>query len=277
VTADVDGWGQAGLQFELDEGVAWLRLNRPHKRNAIDRPLRTALLSAIHEVGEDPSVRAAVVTGNGQAFSSGADLTQEGGPIEVPPERRLDGPNGARADGLMYGWARLMQAIWTSEKPFLAAVNGIAAGGGCQLALACDLILASERASFWEVFVRRGLPLEGGGAWILPRLTSLVRAKEIAIFGEPLSAADAERWGLVNRCVPEEEFEATVRDWARRLAEGPTIRIGHIKGQLNTSLESTMAGTFREEATLLGMGGGEDSTEAMRAFAERREPRFTGR
>jgi 2-(1,2-epoxy-1,2-dihydrophenyl)acetyl-CoA isomerase len=277
MTAQIDEWGKAGLQFELEDGIAWLRLNRPQKRNAMDRPLRNALLEAIAEVAEDPAIRVAVVTGNGVAFSSGADLTQEGGPIEVPPDRRLSGPNGARADGVQYGWWRLMDAIWRCEKPFLAAVNGVAAGGGCQLALACDLILASEEASFWEVFVQRGLPLEGGGAWILPRLTSLVRAKEIAMFGDPLSAADAERWGLVNRCVPAGEFEETVRTWARRLADGPTVRMGHIKGQLNSSLESTMTATFREEVTLLGIGGGEDSAEAMTAYIERRPPRFTGR
>jgi 2-(1,2-epoxy-1,2-dihydrophenyl)acetyl-CoA isomerase len=152
----------------------------------------------------------------------------------------------------------------------------MAAAAGCQLALACDLILAVETAQFWEAFVKRGLPLEAGGAWILPRLTSLVRAKEMALFGDPISAADAERWGLINRCVPTAEFDATVRDWARRLASGPSLRMGHIKGQLNTSLESTMQQTFREEVTLLGIST-EDSGEAMRAYFERREPKFTGR
>ncbi|HSS08337.1 MAG TPA: enoyl-CoA hydratase-related protein [Acidimicrobiales bacterium] len=277
MAADVSGWDNAGLQYELKDGVAWLRMNRPHKRNAIDRPLRTSLLAAIHEVTENIDVRAAVITGNGGAFSSGADLTQEGGPLEVPPDRRYTGPNGPRTDGLLYGWSRLMNAIWHSEKPFLAAVNGVAAGGGCQLALACDLILASEEATFWEIFVRRGLPLEAGGAWILPRLVSLVRAKEIAIFGEPLTAADAEKWGMINRCVPADEFDETVRSWARRLASGHTIRIGHIKGQLNSSLESTMAATFKEEVTLLGLGGGEDSAEAIQAYIERRQPQFQGR
>ena len=277
MTANVDGWAESGLEYQLEDGVAWLRLNRPHKRNAIDRPLRIALLAAIHEVSEDPEARVGVITGNGVAFSSGADLTQEGGPVEIPPERRIAGPNGTRADGMLYGWARLMDSIWHSEKVFLAGVNGVAAGGGCQLALACDLIVASEEASFWEVFVRRGLPLEGGGAWILPRLTSLVRAKEIAIFGEPLGAVEAERWGMVNQVVPAADFDKTLRSWAQRLASGPTVRMGHIKGQLNTSLETSMAATFREEATLLGMGGGEDSAEAMKAYVERREPQFKGR
>jgi 2-(1,2-epoxy-1,2-dihydrophenyl)acetyl-CoA isomerase len=277
MTADVQMWSQAGLQYEVEEGVAWLRLNRPAKRNAVDRPLRTALLAAIHEVGEDPRVRAAVITGNGTAFSSGADLTQDGGPIELPPERRRDdGLTAARDDGLLYGWSRLMERIWRSEKVFIAGVNGMAAGGGCQLALSCDLVIASEQASFWEVFVRRGLPLEGGGAWILPKLASLVRAKELALLGKPLSAAEAERWGIVNRVVPHAEFAVTLGDWAREVASLPTVRVGHIKSQLNSSYEAGMLASFRDEATLLGLGGGSDGREAMRAYAERREPRFTG-
>ncbi|HLG68116.1 MAG TPA: enoyl-CoA hydratase/isomerase family protein [Acidimicrobiales bacterium] len=276
MVARVEEWEAAGLLYEVDDGVAWLRLNRPQKRNAIDRPLRNALLAAIHEVSEDPTVKVAVVTANGSAFSSGADLTQEGGPLEVPPERRRPAPNTARDDGILYGWYRLMEAIWHSETPFIAAVNGVAAGGGCQLALACDLILASEEASFWEVFVRRGLPLEGGGAWILPRAVSLVRAKELALFGEPLPARRAEEWGLINRCVPAGELEDTAREWARKLAtlaapaSGPSspgapqggrgpdlsVRVGHIKSQLNQSLEATMYQTFRDEVTLLSLGPG---------------------
>jgi 2-(1,2-epoxy-1,2-dihydrophenyl)acetyl-CoA isomerase len=274
MTADVRVWMQAGLQYEVGDGVAWLRLDRPAKRNAIDRPLRTALLAAFHEVGEDPGVRVAVITGNGTAFSSGADLTQSGGAIEIPPERRRDGPNMARDDGLLYGWSRLMERIWRSEKTFIAGVNGVAAGGGCQLALSCDLIIASDQASFWEVFVRRGLPLEGGAAWILPKLTSLVRAKELALLGKPLSAAEAERWGMINRVVPHAEFETVLREWAREVAGLPAVRVGHIKTQLNSSYEAGMLASFRDEATLLGIGGGADGREAMQAYLERREPRF---
>jgi 2-(1,2-epoxy-1,2-dihydrophenyl)acetyl-CoA isomerase len=277
MTADVQTWSESGLQYEVEDGVAWLRLNRPAKRNAIDHPMRSALLAAVHEVSEDPLVRTAVITGNGSAFSSGADLTQENGPIELPPGRRRgDGPTMVRDDGLLYGWSRLMERIWRSEKTFIAGVNGPAVGGGCQLALSCDLIVASDQASFWEIFVRRGLPLEGGGAWILPKLTSLVRAKELALLGKPLSAVDAERWGMINRVVPHAEFAAALRDWAREVASLPTVRVGHIKAQLNSSYEAGMLASFREEATLLGVGGGADGREAMQAYAERREPRFSG-
>jgi 2-(1,2-epoxy-1,2-dihydrophenyl)acetyl-CoA isomerase len=282
VTASTKAWDEAGLQYQVTgEGVAWLRLNRPHKRNAMDHypagngpdgmGLRDALLEAIHEVSEDPAVKVAVITGNGTAFSSGADITQPGGPFEIPAERRRPFPQVARDDGILYGWARLMQAIWRSETPFIASVNGIAAGGGCQLALACDLIIASEQAAFWEIFVRRGLPLEGGGAWLLPRMVGLARAKQIALYGDPLPARTAADWGLINECVPAEDLEATTTDWAVRLATlsapggGPqmgrdgadlSVRVGHIKSQLNLSLETSMYATFREEATLLALGEG---------------------
>lgn len=246
-------WAARGLAYEVADGVAWLRLDRPAKRNAIDRGLREALLEAIEEVSEDPAVRVAVLTGTGTAFSSGADMTQEGGPIQIPPERLRPGADGPRDDGLLHGWHRLLERIWRSETPFIASVNGVAVGGGCQLALACDLVLAAESASFWEIFVRRGLPLEGGGAWLLTRSLSLPRAKELALFGDPLPAAEAERWGLVNRCVPDAELEATTRDWAARLA-AVGGRVGHVKGQLNGAWEQTMQQTFVTEVTLLGMG-----------------------
>jgi 2-(1,2-epoxy-1,2-dihydrophenyl)acetyl-CoA isomerase len=262
--SEVTSWEARGLGYEVgDDGVAWLRLQRPAKRNAIDRPLRAALLEAVAEVAEDPSVKVAVLTGEGTAFCSGADMSQDGGPIEVPPERRAAGPDGPRDDGLLYGWWRLMEAIWRCETPFIAAVNGPAVGGGCQLALACDLILAAEGATFREIFVQRGLPLEGGAAWLLTRSISLPRAKELSLYGEPLPAAEAERWGLINRCVPADQLESTTRDWAQRLAAlsadvdgappAATRRVGHIKGQLNGAWEQTMQQTFVTEVTLLGM------------------------
>ena len=271
----VASFSARGLEYSVtDEGVAWLRLNRPEKRNAIDRPLRTAIIEAVDEVTEDPNVRVAVITGNGRAFSSGADLTQEGGPIQIPPERRREF-GGGREDGILYGWYRMVDHIWKSPTPFIAAVNGIAAGGGCQLALGCDIILASEEASFWEIFVRRGLPLEGGGAWLLTRSISLARAKEMALYGEQIPARKAEAWGLVNLVVPADELEATAQDWAHRLAtlgppsSGPaafapggamamsdlSVTIGNIKTQINAAWEKTMYQTFMDEVGLLGMGG----------------------
>ena len=209
MATDMDAWAQAGLIYELSDGVAWLRLNRPQQRNAIDHypggrgpdgmGLRDALLEAIRDVTEDKAVKVAVITGTGSVFSAGADLKAEA--LEIPPERRRS-PTVARDDGLLYGWYRLVESIWRSETPFIAAVNGPAIGAGCQLALACDLIYASEQATFWEIFARIGLPLEGGAAWLLTRSLSLALAKEMALLGEPLSAKQAVEWRLINGCVP---------------------------------------------------------------------------
>jgi 2-(1,2-epoxy-1,2-dihydrophenyl)acetyl-CoA isomerase len=274
-----DAWAQAGLIYELSEGVAWLRLNRPDRRNAMDHypggqgpngmGLRDALLDAIRDVTEDKAVKVAVITGNGPVFSAGADLKSE--PIEIPSERRRT-PTVARDDGFLYGWYRLLEAIWRSETPFIAAVNGPAIGGGCQLALACDLIYASESATFWEIFARIGLPLEGGAAWLLTRSLSLPLAKEMALLSEPLTAQRAVEWRLINGCVPSDQLESTAADVAQKLAtlgapsKGPaasaesrdvSARLGHIKGQLNAAWEQTMWQTFREEAALLNLPAGD--------------------
>jgi 2-(1,2-epoxy-1,2-dihydrophenyl)acetyl-CoA isomerase len=280
-TDDMDAWAKAGLMYECVEGVAWLRLNRPQRRNAMDHypsgqgphgmGLRDALLEAVREATEDNAVKVAVITGNGSVFSAGADLKAEG--LEIPPERRRS-PTVARDDGVLYGWYRLLESIWRSETPFIAAVNGPAIGAGCQLALSCDLIYAAESASFWEIFARIGLPLEGGAAWLLTRSLSLPLAKEMALLSEPLSAKQAFEWRLINGCVPTEQLETVAAGVARKLAtleapaKGPaasgksrdvSARLGHIKGQLNAAWEQSMWQTFREEASLLNMPAGDVS------------------
>ena len=279
MATDEDAWAQAGLIYELSDDVAWLRLNRPHRRNAMDHHpggqgpngmgLRDALLEAIHEATEDKAVKVAVITGNGSVFSAGADLKSEA--LEIAPERRR-APTVARDDGLLYGWYRLLESIWRSETPFIAAVNGPAIGAGCQLALACDLIYASETASFWEIFARIGLPLEGGAAWLLTRSLSLPLAKEMALLSEPLSAERALEWRLINGCVPADQLETVAAGVAQKLAklEAPSMgpaasgesrdvsaRLGHIKGQLNAAWEQSMWQTFRDEVALLNLPAGE--------------------
>lgn len=278
--AEISAWAEAGLLYQVREHVAWLRLNRPHRRNAMDHypggegpggmGLRDALLEAIREATEDDEVKVAVITGTGSVFSAGADLRQAG-IIQIPEERRRS-TTFQRDDGMLYGWYRLFEAIWRSETPFIAAVNGPAVGGGCQLALACDLIYASEDATFWEIFARIGLPLEGGAAWLLTRSLSLPLAKELALLAEPLGARQAEEWRLINRCVPSDELEATAAEVASKLATlgppsagpasgGPardvSARLGHIKGQLNAAWEQSMWQTFRDEANLLNVAAGE--------------------
>jgi 2-(1,2-epoxy-1,2-dihydrophenyl)acetyl-CoA isomerase len=281
MATNVDAWAKAGLIYESVDGVAWLRLNRPHRRNSMDHypsgqgpegmGLRDALLEAIRDASEDKAVKVAVITGNGSVFSAGADLKAEG--LEIPPERRRS-PTVARDDGILHGWYRLLESIWRSETPFIAAVNGPAIGAGCQLALSCDLIYASENATFWEIFARIGLPLEGGAAWLLTRSLSLPLAKEMALLSEPLSAQRAYEWRLINGCVPDEQLETVAATVARKLAmleapsKGPaasgesrdvSARLGHIKSQLNAAWEQTMWQTFREEANLLNMPAGDQS------------------
>jgi 2-(1,2-epoxy-1,2-dihydrophenyl)acetyl-CoA isomerase len=291
----VAAWAQAGLLYEVDDGVAVLRMNRPERRNAMDHypggagpsgmGLRDALLEAIHDASEEKAVKVAVITGTGSTFSAGADLRQEGGAFEIPTDRRRL-PTVQRDDGMLYGWYRLFESIWRSETPFIAAVNGPAVGAGCQLALACDLIYASEDATFWEIFSRLGLPLEGGAAWLLTRSLSLPLAKEIALLGEPLSARQADEWRLINRCVPAADLEPFVFEVARRLAhigppgKGPaagrpardlSARIGHIKGQLNAAWEQSMWQSFRDEAALLNVPAGEPPPEPTTEAEEIRE------
>jgi 2-(1,2-epoxy-1,2-dihydrophenyl)acetyl-CoA isomerase len=267
----------AGLEFDVKDQVAWLTMNRPQLRNAVDHPLRDAIIAAVEEVRDDPDIRAAVVTGAGTAFCSGADLS-EADHIEISPERRRGAQaNIAREDGRRFGWWRIIRDLRENEKPFVAAVNGAAYGFGCNFALACDIVVAAESARFSEVFIKRGLPVEAGGAYLLARSVSPVRAKEIALLGEAVTGRQAQEWGLANRCVPDDQLLEAAGDYARRLASLPTIGVGHIKGQLNDAYDSNFEQVWKQEVTLLGLGLGDDGGEAMAAFAERREPRFRGR
>ncbi|MEU6351532.1 enoyl-CoA hydratase-related protein [Streptomyces sp. NPDC047072] len=176
------------------------------------------------------------------------------------------------------GAQRLIAAVLDCEKPVIAAVNGTAAGLGAHLALACDLVLAAESARFIEVFVRRALVPDGGGAYLLPRLIGPQRAKELMFFGDALSAADAERLGLVNRVVPDGELEKTAREWATRLAAGPTRTLALTKHLVNASLDSDRATAFAAEATAQEINmTTADAQEGLASFVERRTPEYRGR
>jgi 2-(1,2-epoxy-1,2-dihydrophenyl)acetyl-CoA isomerase len=173
---------------------------------------------------------------------------------------------------------RVIRNLWELEKPTLAAVNGVAAGLGAHLAYACDLVLAADEARFIEVFVRRGIAVDAGGAFLLPRHVGLHKAKELVYFGDDLSAADAERLGLVNKVVPAAELERTAREWAERLAKGPTFALGLSKRLLNRSLHSDLETCFAEEAfTQALVAQSEDMREGIRSFMEKRPPAFKGR
>lgn len=183
----------------------------------------------------------------------------------------------AREDGRRYGWWRVIRDVWENEKPFVAAVNGPAYGFGCNFALSCDIVIAGESAQFSEVFVRRGLPVEAGGAYLLSRYLSPPLAKEMALLGEPIDGRRAAGWGIANRCVPDDTLMDVALDFAQRLAALPTIGVGHIKGQINDAFDSSFEQVWKHEVTIIGLGIGDDFAEACAAFQERREPKFTGR
>ena len=252
-------------------GIAWVTLNRPDRRNALTPDMREELIDAIGTVAGDLELRCMVVTGAGEGFCSGADISGAGA---RQGQKRVA---GMARDAIRNGSQRLFRALWELEKPTIAAVNGVAAGIGCHIAFACDLVIASSKARFIEVFARRGIVPDGGGAYILPRLIGLAKAKEMVFFADPWSAADAERIGLVNKVVPEDELEAAAMAWGERLAAGPTKALGLAKRLLNRSLESDLATSLAEEAlTQELINQTDDIKEGMISFAERRDPKFTG-
>ncbi|MFG2784344.1 enoyl-CoA hydratase/isomerase family protein [Streptomyces prunicolor] len=258
------------IVYTVSGQVAYVTLNRPEALNAITPPQRDRLISLLTEASADPSVRAVVLTGTGRGFCAGADL-RGGGESE-------DRVAGDVARVIRQGAQRLIAAVLDCEKPVIAAVNGTAAGLGAHLALACDLVLAAESARFIEVFVRRGLVPDGGGAYLLPRLIGPQRAKELMFFGDAVSAADAERLGLVNRVVPDEELEKTAREWAERLASGPTRALVLTKQLVNASLDSDRTTAFAAEAAAQEINmTTEDAREGVAAFVERRSPEYRGR
>ncbi len=254
----------------VDGQVAYLTLNRPEALNALTPAQRDRLVRLLGEASADPDVRAVVLTGTGRGFCAGADL-------------RGGAADGERVAGdvarvIREGAQRLVAAVLDCEKPVIAAVNGTAAGLGAHLALACDLVLAAESARFIEVFVRRGLVPDGGGAYLLPRLVGPRRAKELMFFGDALSAPDAERLGLVNRVVPDGELDKTAREWAARLAAGPTRALALTKQLVNASLDSDRGTAFAAEAAAQEINmTTADAKEGVASFVERRSPEYRGR
>ncbi|MHB8682580.1 MAG: enoyl-CoA hydratase/isomerase family protein [Acidimicrobiales bacterium] len=249
--------------------VVTVTLNRPERKNAGNGRMWQELRETFVEVANRRDDRVVVVTGAGGAFCSGADITDPGGVSGDPAD-----PHLVR----MRFFGQTMLALHDLPQPTIAKIGGVAAGAGCSLALGCDLTVAGESARLSEIFAKRGLSVDGGSSWLLPRLVGLHRAKELAFFADILSAKEAQEFGLLNKVVPDTELDAFVDDWARRLAAGPPIALSMSKRLLNSGSLVTMAQALEDEARAQTINfHTEDTAEAMRAFREKREPRFEGR
>ena len=262
------------LLYELKNGVGWITLNRPDAHNAITPDQRNDLIALLEDCSADDDVRCVVLTATGKGFCTGADLRANRPAGSSPPERTM----GEVARMIRTGAQRLISAVLDCEKVVIAAVNGTAAGLGAHLALAADLVIAADSARFIEVFVRRGIAVDAGGAYLLPRMVGLHKAKELVYFGDDLGATDALALGLVNKVVPVDELETATREWAERLAAAPTKALAMDKWLLNRSLDSSRQQAFDDEAWAQELvQATADSQEGLAAFRERRETEFKGR
>lgn len=262
----------------ITNGVAWIELNRPDAANAMTAAMRDQISAWMDEASADLAVRVVVLTAAGdRAFCTGADL-RSGRAAPLP--RPVGAPDNAMGDGsrtIRNGWQRLVASILDCEKPVIAGVNGTAAGGGMHLALACDMVIAAEESKFIEVFIRRGIAPDAGGAWLLARLIGIQKAKELFFFGEDVPATEAYRLGLVNRVVPRAELRTTLEEMATKLAAGPTKAIGIAKWLTNRSLDVDRATAFQDEAMAQELiTHTEDSKEGIASFIERRPTEFKG-
>jgi 2-(1,2-epoxy-1,2-dihydrophenyl)acetyl-CoA isomerase len=252
------------LLVDRADGIVTLTLNRPEKKNAANGKMWDELLAVFTEVADTDTDRVLVITGAGGAFCSGADLS-------AIDELDRNGLTRMRHIGTV------ALALHRLSKPTIAKVNGVAAGAGCNLALGCDLIVASDEARFAEIFSRRGLSIDFGGSWLLPRLVGMHKAKELAFFAEVIDASEAERLGIVNRVVAAADLDAFVDDWARRLADGPPMALSLTKTMLNHSFSASMDEALEDEARSQNINfGTKDFTEAISAFMQKRAPKFEG-
>ncbi len=255
------------LLVERDGGIVTVTLNKPEKKNAVDPGQWVELASIWDEIARNPRRdRAVVVTGAGGDFCSGADLWLA--PGEEPPHQMT----------AMRSVAKAIQGLHDLPQPTIAKVPGVAAGAGCSLALGCDLIVAGAAARFSMIFAKRGLALDGGASWLLPRILPLHKAKELAFFADILSAEQAADFGLVNHVVPDAELDGFVADWATRLAAGPPIALGLTKRLLNDSWSRTLQEALEAEGMAQSITlQSKDTAEAIASFMEKRDPTFGGR
>jgi 2-(1,2-epoxy-1,2-dihydrophenyl)acetyl-CoA isomerase len=257
------------IEVTVKDGVCTITMQRAEVLNAFNNLLTTELAKALNDASRDKNVRVVIITGSGRAFSSGQDLADL-------KEKYVPGHEPHLGEDLKKRYDPIVKRIHTMEKPVIASVNGVAAGAGCSLALACDMRIASEHASFIEVFVNVGLIPDSGSTWTLPRLVGFGRAMELCLTGRPVKAEEALSIGLVNQVVPADELEEATNKIATRLASLPAKAISLTKRLLNQSFENDFKEQLAQEAYAQETAGRtHDHFEGVVAFIEKRKPNFS--
>jgi 2-(1,2-epoxy-1,2-dihydrophenyl)acetyl-CoA isomerase len=259
------------LLYEAKDGIAQLTLNRPERLNALGGTLRDDLLDAITRAAADPQVRVMVITGAGRGFCSGGD-------VKAMNEARERGREGQLVDKFAPSRDRTLLAMRDAPQPIIAAVNGPAAGAGMNLALGCDVRIASTAATFSQAFIKRGLHPDWGGTYFLPRAVGMAKACELIFTGEIIDAPEALRLGLVGRVVAPEQLLPTARELARKIAAGPPVAIRLAKRALYHNPETDLRAALEFETFAQNVcRDTDDAAEGIRAFVEKRPPVFRGR
>ncbi len=255
------------LKYEAVDGTGTITLNRPEVYNALNDEITYELQDVLKKVSRDPDIRVVVLTGEGKAFCSGQDLKSGS-----PEQKR------SFIDSLHKRYNPIIRAMRKMEKPIICRLNGVAAGAGCSLALACDIIVAAEEAMLTEVFVNIGLVLDSGSSYFLPRLVGSAKAFELATMGSRIKGKEAYELGLVNKVVPLDELDAAVKSFTDYYAKAPTRAIGLMKKMLNKSGNSSLDEMLDYEAWCQEIAGStEDYKEGVNAFLEKRKAGFKGR
>ena len=260
------------IGYAIDSGVATVTLNRPDKLNSLMGAMMLELYSALGVAGQDDAVRAVVLTGAGRAFCAGQDLSDPA--MSPKPESNTPADIGDVVDTFYSPLVRRLRAM---PKPVVCAVNGVAAGAGANIALACDIVIAVQTASFIQPFCKLGLVPDAGGTWLLPQLVGRARAMGLALLGDKLSAELAAQWGLIWKCVATADFEAEVKAVSRALAAGPTLGYVRTREAIDAAATSTLDAQLDMERDMQReLGNSQDYAEGVNAFIAKRPPVFTG-